>query len=163
MITDEELVKKSLSEGSHHFGVLIQRYANYLFGFGMRLTFGNRELSEDISQQAFMKAYTNLKSFDSRKNFKHWLTGIAVNCFKDLIVKENQYSSIEEYSEPTYTPNIEGNQDFFNLIKPLTKEERLIFTLRFVYDYKVDEIGDFLDFKSGTIKSKISRAIEKLR
>ena len=87
METDEELVRRTLSEGSHHFGVLIQRYADYLFGLGMRLTSGNTELAEDISQQAFMKSYTYLKSFNSQKKFKHWLTGIAVNCYKDLIQK----------------------------------------------------------------------------
>mgnify|MGYP003388406627 FL=1 len=50
MEADEELVRRTLSEGSHHFGVLIQRYADYLFGLGMRLTSGNKELAEDISQ-----------------------------------------------------------------------------------------------------------------
>jgi RNA polymerase sigma-70 factor (ECF subfamily) len=163
VISDEELVRRTLSESSHHFGELIQRYANYLFGLGMRLTSGNKELSEDISQQTFMKAYAGLKSFDSGKIFKHWLTGIAVNSFKDLIIKENQYISIDEHNEPSYTPDLDGDRDFFSLISPLTNEERLIFTLRFVYDYQVDEIGDFLDIKSGTIKSKLSRAIEKLR
>ncbi|HIB75674.1 MAG TPA: sigma-70 family RNA polymerase sigma factor, partial [Gammaproteobacteria bacterium] len=133
METDEELVRRTLSEGSHHFGVLIQRYADYLFGLGMRLTSGNKELAEDMSQQAFMKSYTYLKSFDPQKSFKHWLTGIAVNSFKDLIAKENQYSSLEDTNEPSYTPHLEGNKDFFTLIKPLTKEERLIFTLRFIY------------------------------
>ena len=76
METDEELVRRTLSEGSHHFGVLIQRYADYLFGLGMWLTSGNKELAEDMSQQAFMKSYTYLKSFDPQKSFKHWLTGI---------------------------------------------------------------------------------------
>ena len=55
------------------------------------LTSGNTELAEDISQQAFMKSFTYLKSFNSQKKFKHWLTGIAVNCYKDLIQKENQH------------------------------------------------------------------------
>ena len=49
METDKELVKRTLSGGNHHYGVLIQRYADYLFGLGMRLTGGNRELAEDIS------------------------------------------------------------------------------------------------------------------
>ena len=65
METDEELVRKTLSEGSHHFQSLIQRYADYLFGLGMRLTSGNKELAEDISQQAFMKSFMYLKSFVS--------------------------------------------------------------------------------------------------
>lgn len=163
MQTDEELVKRTLSGGNHHYGVLIQRYADYLFGLGMRLTMGNRELAEDISQQSFLKSYAYLKSYDSRKAYKHWLTGIAVNCFKDMVHKEKPYRDLNAGNEPSYSPDMDGNKDFFNLIKPLTEEEKILFTLKYVYEYRTSEIGDFLDLKSGTVKSKISRAMEKLK
>jgi RNA polymerase sigma-70 factor (ECF subfamily) len=162
MEADEELVRRTLSEGSHHFGVLIQRYADYLFGLGMRLTSGNKELAEDISQQAFMKSFTYLKSFNSQKKFKHWLTGIAVNCYKDLIQKENQHLSLNTKDEPSYIPHLEGNIDFFNLIKPLNEDEKVLFILKYVYEYQVNEIADLLNQKLGTVKSKLSRALGKL-
>ena len=163
MESDKELVKKTLSGGNHHYGILIQRYADYLFGLGMRLTGGNRELAEDISQQSFLKSYTYLRSFDSRRTYKHWLTGIAVNCFKDMIKKDNQYTDLDIGNEPDYSPNLEGNADFFKLIKPLNEDEKIVFILRYVYDYQINEIADLLDLKSGTVKSKISRALEKLK
>jgi RNA polymerase sigma-70 factor (ECF subfamily) len=163
MTTDEELVQKTISGGSHHFGVLVERYSDYLFGLGMRLTSGNKEMSEDISQQAFLKSYSYLKSFDKKQSFKHWLTRIAVNSFKDLITKENQYSSNESPIESSHTPKLEGDQDFFNLIRPLSEDEKAIFILRFIYEYQVNEIGELLTMKPGTVKSKLSRAMEKLR
>ncbi|MDG1818536.1 MAG: RNA polymerase sigma factor [Porticoccaceae bacterium] len=163
METDEELVKRTLKGGSHHYGVLIQRYADYLFGLGMRLTGGNRELAEDISQQSFLKSYSYLKSFDSRKAYKYWLTGIAVNCFKDMIRKEQQYTGLDTVHEPSYSPQLEGNTEFFNLIKPLTEDEKILFTLKYIYEYQINDIADFLDQKPGTVKSKISRALEKLK
>jgi len=163
METDEELVKRTLSGGNHHYGILIQRYADYLFGLGMRLTAGNRELAEDISQQSFLKSYTYLRSFDSRKTYKHWLTGIAVNCFKDMIKKDNQYTDLDVSNEPSYSPSLEGNADFFNLVKPLPEDEKTLFILKYIYDYQINEIADFLGMKSGTVKSKISRALEKLK
>jgi len=163
METDEELVRRTLSGGNHHYGILIQRYADYLFGLGMRLTAGNRELSEDISQQSFLKSYTYLKSFDSRKPYKHWLTGIAVNCYKDLIRKEHQHLSLDANGELSYTPYLEGNMDFFNLIKPLTEDEKILFTLKYVYEYQINAIADLLNQKSGTVKSKLSRALERLK
>ena len=163
METDEELVKITLKGGSHHYGVLIQRYADYLFGLGMRLTAGNRELAEDISQQCFLKSYSYLKSFDSRKSYKYWLTGIAVNCFKDMVKKEQQYTALDAHDEPSYSPQLEGNSGFFNLIKPLTEDERILFTLKYIYEYRVNDIADFLDLKPGTVKSRISRALEKLK
>jgi RNA polymerase sigma-70 factor (ECF subfamily) len=163
MTTDEELVQKTISGGSHHFGVLVERYSDYLFGLGMRLTSGNKEMSEDISQQAFLKSYSYLKSFDKKQSFKLWLTRIAVNSFKDLITKENQYSSNESPIESSHTPKLEGDQDFFNLIRPLSEDEKAIFILRFIYEYQVNEIGELLTMKPGTVKSKLSRAMEKLR
>lgn len=163
METDEDLVKATLSKGSHHFGVLIKRHADYLFGLGMRLTLGNKELAEDISQQAFMNAFTYLKSFNSQKNFKHWLTGIAVNTFKDLVRKDNEHSSLDDKDKPSYKPHLDGNLDFFNLIKPLTEDEKILFTLKYVYEYQINEMADLLNLKSGTVKSRISRALEKLK
>ena len=65
MESDQELVRRTLS-GGNHYGVLIQRYADYLFGLCMRLTTGNRDLSEDISQQSFLKSYRYLASFDQK-------------------------------------------------------------------------------------------------
>ncbi len=163
MDTDEELVKRALKGGNHHYGVLVQRYADYLFGLGMRLTSGNRELAEDISQQSFLKSYSYLKSFDSRKTYKYWLTGIAVNCFKDMIKKDQKYTDLDSGSEPSYSPQLEGNTGFFDLIAPLTEDEKILFTLKYIYEYQINDIADFLDLKPGTVKSKISRALEKLK
>lgn len=163
MPSDEELVANTLVDGSHHFGVLIERYSDYLFGLGMRLTSGHKAQAEDLSQQAFMKAFMYLKSFKPEKQFKHWLTGIAVNCFKDIVKKENQYLSLPEHYEPFITPNHAENLDFFNLIKPLTHEEKTIFTLKYVYEYQTAEIAEFMNLNLGTTKSKINRALEKLK
>ena len=163
METDEELVKRTLGGETDCYRVLVQRHADYLFGLGMRLTAGNREFAADISQQSFLRAYKYLKSFHPKKKFKQWLTGIAVNCYKDLSNKENQYLSLEVIDEPSYTPDLGGNTGFFELIKPLAEDERAIFTLRYVYEYRIDEIAEVVDLKSGTVKSKISRALEKLR
>ena len=79
---DEEIVSKAL-EDIHHYGLLVERYADYLFGLGMRLTSGDSSLSKDIAQQTFLNSFTYLKSFNTKKKYKV-ATGIAINCFKDL-------------------------------------------------------------------------------
>ncbi|MDG1244161.1 MAG: RNA polymerase sigma factor, partial [Porticoccaceae bacterium] len=104
-----------------------------------------------------------LKSFDARKTYKHWLTGIAVNCFKDIRLKEQRYAPLDDINEASYSPRLEENSDFFNLIQPLDDNEKIMFTLKYVYDYRTQEIADVLDLKTGTVKSKISRALEKLK
>jgi RNA polymerase sigma-70 factor (ECF subfamily) len=163
MESDIDLINKTLSGGSHHYGVLIQRYSDYLFGLGMRLTAGNRALAEDISQQSFLKSYTYLASFDTKKSYKHWLTGIAVNGFRDAVKKEQTYTELETIDEPVYAPDLGEDGEFFRLIKPLDPEHRSLFTLRYVYDHSVDEIAQLTQLNAGTVKSKLSRAMEVLR
>lgn len=163
MESDSALVKLTLMGGHHHYGVLVHRYADYLFGLGMRLTRGDRALSEDLSQQSFLKSYLYLKSFDLNKSYKHWLTGIALNCFKDLRRDHWDYVPLVEADEPQLTPDFRSDDAFFELIRPLSPEERALVTLRYVYEYQVDEIAELMNLKSGTTKSKLSRALEKLR
>jgi RNA polymerase sigma-70 factor (ECF subfamily) len=172
MLSDEALIERSLTQGNHHFGELVKRYSDYLFGFGIRLTAGDSELAKDLSQQTFVRAFRYLHSFDTRhqsshakgeNRFRNWLTGIAVNCFNDLIKKENRYQELDDYFEPRYEAQYDESREFFDLISPLTKEERLIFILKYVYEFKIDEIARMTALNSGTVKSKISRALERLR
>jgi RNA polymerase sigma-70 factor (ECF subfamily) len=163
MQTDTQIVRATLKGGSHHFGLLVKRYADYLFGLGMRISGGNIALAEDASQQAFLKAFTYLKSFDQSKDFKHWLTGIAVNCCRDLLKDASRYSEFEGAVEDSHTSTSDSNDEFFKLIRPLNDEEKQLFVLRYVYEYTIDEIAQMLDIKPGTVKSKLSRGVEKLR
>jgi len=149
----------------------MQRHSDYVFGLNMRLTSGNRALAQDISQQTFLNAFTYLKSFDRTKAFKHWLAGIAVNCFKDAIKKENAYvsadtsnfsNSYKESLKGFHTPEPEMDSAFLALIKPLNMEERALVILRFVYEFKIAEIGELMALNPGTVKSKLSRATQKL-
>jgi RNA polymerase sigma-70 factor (ECF subfamily) len=174
MIPVPELVRRTLAEGAFHFGPLVQRHSDYIFGLNMRLTSGNRALAQDITQQTFLNAFTYLKSFDRTKAFKHWIAGIAVNCFKDAIKKENVYVSADapnfsNASNP-YKPSLEGfhtpepemDSAFLALIEPLNMEERALVILRFVYEFKIAEIGELMTLNAGTVKSKLSRATQKL-
>lgn len=171
MLSDETLVERSLRRGSHHFGELVKRYTDYLYGFGMRLTRGDSELAKDLSQQAFVRAFRYLGSYNQKHHspsastenrFRNWLTGIAVNCFNDLIATENRYQSLDQHLEPQAADH-DDSRAFYDLIKPLTQEERLIFVLRYIYEYQIDEIAEMTQLKPGTVKSKISRALERLR
>jgi RNA polymerase sigma-70 factor (ECF subfamily) len=172
MLSDEALVQRTLREGSHHFGELVTRYADYLFGFGLRLTGGNKELSEDIAQQSFARAFRYLKSFDksylsksssAEHRFRNWLTGITVNCFNDLIETEQRYQPLEEHLEPTYEARFDDSYAFYQLIKPLNAQDRILFVLRYIYEYRVPEIATLTSTNEGTVKSRISRALNRLR
>ncbi len=172
MISDDTLVARTLSEGNHHFGALVKRYADYIFGYGLRLTGGNASLAEDLSQQTFLRAFKYLPSYDKKHRLRHqndqnrfrnWLTGIASNCFRDLIKIEQRYQPLEHAIEPIFDPVYRDSHEFFALIKPLGAEDRVLFILRYVYEFSVDEISEQTGLNSGTVKSRLSRAMQRLR
>ena len=73
----------------------------------------------------------------------------------------NKYVDLEDISEQQVYEN--KDDDFFNMIKPLSSTERIIFTLKYVYDYKNEDIAKSLAMNINTIKSIIKRALVKLK
>tara|TARA_B100000963_G_scaffold356892_1_gene377965 strand:+ start:274 stop:759 length:486 start_codon:yes stop_codon:yes gene_type:complete len=161
MQSDKEIVDLCLNEGIHHFEKIIKSYNNYVFGVMMRITAGNVHFSEDLTQMAFLRAMKYLDSYDSSKEIKTWLVQIAINCFKNEIRTNNKYVNVEDFSnQQAYEKK---DDDFFNMIKPLSTTERIIFTLKYVYDYKNKDIAKSLSININTIKSIIKRALVKLK
>ena len=173
--SDEALIRLSLEQGSQYFGKLVKRHSDYLFGLGMRLSGGNHAMAQDMSQQAFIKAFKYLASFDPKppslgadpsKRFRNWLTGIAVNCYSDLVKVEAKYNDIDQLGDiiqPKAAHSSEELSEFSAMVRSLSTEERQLVTLRFIYEYSIDEIAGMLGLKSGTVKSKLSRAVARLR
>jgi RNA polymerase sigma-70 factor, ECF subfamily len=76
--TDEVLVAAAKSGNHPAFVELWKRYSNIAFKMAYRIT-GNRDDAEDVIQDAWMKAYVHLETFDGRAKFSTWLTRIAIN------------------------------------------------------------------------------------
>ena len=161
MHSDLEIVKKTLSDGNEYFEPLITRYNNYIFSIMMRLTSGNVDFSEDLTQLSFLRALKYLNSYDQKKNFKNWLISIAVNWFKSEIKKESKYI-LDEVSDVAVEDSNTSN-DFYKMIKNLNVNERVILTLKYVYDQKNEEIASTLKLNINTIKSITKRALDKLK
>ena len=118
MHSDLDIVKKTLSDGNEYFEPLITRYNNYIFSIMMRLTSGNVDFSEDLTQLSFLRALKYLNSYDQKKNFKNWLISIAVNCFKSEIKKESKYilDEVNDVAEIIYSAIHEEAQILFGSV-----------------------------------------------
>lgn len=171
--SDAELVKLTLTQGSHYFGQLVKRHSDYLFGLGMRLSAGDAHLSHDLAQSTFLNAFKYLASFDpNRKNindaqevrFKNWLTRIAINNFNDMCRENSKYQHLEnEETVADESQNKEVSDDFFQLIRPLTIEQRTLITLKYIYEYSNQEIASLMSLKLGTVKSRLNRSLNRLK
>src|SRR4030067_3116765 len=75
---DEQIVKKVLLGGTESFKIIVERYQRKIFCIGMRF-YNNEEDSYDFTQEVFIKAFENLRSYAGRAPFRFWLTKIAYN------------------------------------------------------------------------------------
>ena len=163
MISDQEIVEKCIQEGNEHFEELIKRHSNYIYGFMMRLTGGNQMFAEDLTQTAFLRAISYLKSYNPEKEFRGWLATIAINCFRTEVKKHAKYNLEESMDHISANEQRGDNQDFYKLISHLSSDERTILTMKYIYDYKNADIARDLNMNLNTVKSVIKRALEKLK
>ena len=77
------------------FDRLVRKYQSPVRRFFLHLTCGDSELSDDLSQDTFIKAYTNLASFKNLSSFSTWLYRIAYNVFYDYLRARKETDSLE--------------------------------------------------------------------
>ena len=77
------------------FDQLVKEYQSSVRRFFLHLTCGDSELSDDLAQDTFIKAYTNLSSFKNLSSFSTWLYRIAYNVFYDYLRTRKETDSLE--------------------------------------------------------------------
>src|SRR5260370_31133558 len=87
---DEDLVAAAKLGDHHAFAELWTRHSKIAFNMAYRIT-GNRDDAEDAIQDAWMKAYTHLNTFDGRAKFSTWLTRIAMNSALMILRKKRAH------------------------------------------------------------------------
>ncbi len=88
-LTDEEIVSMIRSGETDSFGILVERYEAKMKRYARKFLFGYED-TEDLIQQVFVKAYVNIRSFDTTRKFSSWLYRIAHNEFINAIRKKKK-------------------------------------------------------------------------
>ena len=148
------------------FDSLVKKYQSPVRRFFLHQTLGDEELSDDLAQETFIKAYTHLASFKNLSNFSTWLFRIAYNIFYDYIRNRKETSGLEDWEvDATYQTEqrrIGEEMDIYRGLSILKEAERTCITLRYMEDLPVDKIASITGMPSGTVKSHLSRGKEKL-
>jgi RNA polymerase sigma-70 factor (ECF subfamily) len=123
--------------------------------------------AEDVMITAFMKVFTNIKSFENKGSFEGWIRRIIVNeCISYLRVqKKVSFIEDENYSEESFN-NIESQlslEDIQFLIDNLPDGYKMVFNLFAIEGYKHREIATMLGINEGTSKSQFSQARKMLQ
>ena len=163
------------------FEDLVKRYDRNVFRIAQHIT-QNREDAEDVVQDAFLKAYSNLAQFQGQSKFYTWLVRIAVNeaLMKlrkrrpERMVSLDEDVKTEEDSVPRevadWSPNPEQQYNQAELKEILSKtiqglppSFRTVFVLRDVEGLSTEETSDALELSIPAVKSRLLRARLQLR
>lgn len=167
--TDRQLVERVLDGNAEAFNLLVWRWQRQLFNFLLRFT-GNRELAQDICQEAFLQSYVRLKDLRDKEKFVSWLFRIAVNLCRSE--QRRPTLPMQDAAEPDGIGQMPGQirsdaremqLTLRCLIARLDPELRKVVLLRVFHGFQFDEMAIILDSPVSTVKSRLYRAFEEIR
>ncbi|MCY1720255.1 sigma-70 family RNA polymerase sigma factor [Prolixibacteraceae bacterium Z1-6] len=146
---------------------LYKLYCKGMFNVAMRMT-NNKSVTEDVLQDAFVKAFLEINKLKDEKAFGGWLKRIVINrcidvsrkatlVFTDLEALQNQHLEIADDVDCETDPEL-----IHNLIKKLPDGAREILVLRALEGFKHAEIGEKLGISESTAKTQFFRAKQLL-
>ena len=174
---DHAAIRAVLSGDRDAYAALVAHHSRSVFRVAYRIT-GNEADAEEVVQDAFMRGYRKLDSFESRANFGTWIYRIAVRCALDKVSRRTgpgianptDDAELETIQVPDHTPSPEqvllsGELGAFrqSAMNSLTALERTAFTLRHMEDCSMEEIAAVLDIAPNAAKQAVYRAVHKLR
>jgi len=151
--------------------VLFEAYYKRTFAVAYNIL-RRRENAEDITQDAFIKAFQNLHQLQDETKFGAWLAVIASNLARNYLKREKKILLTDELPEirSASVPNDTEEEVMRSLevdrvraaVRTLPPEQYQVIVLQYYYDLKVDEIAAMLNIRTGTVKSRLFRARQKL-
>jgi len=148
------------------FDELVKKYQSPIRRFFLNLTCGDSELSDDLAQDTFIKAYTNIASFKNLSSFSTWLYRIAYNIFYDYIRSRKETNDLDAREVDAISSveqdNLGQKVDVYQSLKTLKEIERTCITLFYMEDVSIEKIAGITGCPVGTVKSHLSRGKEKL-
>jgi RNA polymerase sigma-70 factor, ECF subfamily len=124
---------------------------------------GRREMADDVAQDAFERAFAVLNRFDERRPFAPWLHRIVVNRCLDLLRSERRLVAAEAELERLEAREESGDQELLAAVAGLSLQRRVVVVLRYGLGYSPAAIASLLDIPTGTVNSRLARALEDLR
>lgn len=184
-LEDAELVEQCRNGNLTAFGRLVTKHQDHVLNTCWRVC-GDRQEAEDLTQEAFIRAFESIGQFAGRSRFSTWVYRIALNLAISARRKdrhrrthsldearcrqedEPQRPAIERLasSEPAPQDRLfsrEEGRGVLAALERLDDESRAVIVLRDVEDLSYDEIAEILDVPNGTVKSRLHRARLALR
>ena len=166
-MSDEELMAQVRSGVGEMLGLLFERYQGPLCNFYLKLT-GDRTLSEDLVQEVFFRMLKYRQTYRTETPFRAWMYQIARNARVDHLRRKRPETSWDPGMSPAVEPadSAEQSQEAALLRRALLglpEDKREVLILSRFQDLRYEEIARMLGCETGTIKTRVHRALKELR
>jgi RNA polymerase sigma-70 factor (ECF subfamily) len=169
---EADLLRKARGGNLFAFEEIVKRYQRRVYSVARRIV-QRHDVADDVTQEAFLKAYQALASFDLARPFGPWIcriaANLAVNHVRSPEAREQELPD-GHLEMPSSAPDPlrealdgEAQRQLQDALQALPREQRAVLVLRVVEDLSYREIADALGLEMGTVMSRLSRAREKLR
>ena len=175
---DAELIQRILAGDQDAFTPLVNKYQKGVHALAWR-KIGDFHIAQEITQDAFLKAYQKLGTLKSYELFGGWLYVIAANLCLDWLRKNPppeqslEVTDVSEVNQVSYSRYIAGEQAteadearrevVKKLLQKLPESERTVMTLHYLGEMTIKTISEFLGVSPNTVKSRLNRARNRLK
>lgn len=165
---DDRVLVEEVLRGNHGaFAELVDRHQTSLFNTALRMT-GDYEEARDLTQEVFIKAYNNMKTFRPEHRFFSWIYRMLINSTLNSLKKSQRQTALKmEVVSKDMLPDEEFNrlrlsQRIDCALMELTFNSRIVIVLRHFNDMSYDEMSDALALPLKTVKSRLYSARQTL-
>jgi RNA polymerase sigma-70 factor, ECF subfamily len=160
------LIQQALDGNPEAFGTLVTRYQHVMYTVALRML-GNPEDARDVTQDAFVKAYRQLATFDIHYRFFSWMYRIVINESFNMIRARHPQEPLDIEFAGTGNPfdsalAVERHEHIEAALRRLTPEYRAVVVLRHFAGQSYGEIAAALDIPEKTVKSRLYSARQLL-
>lgn len=174
--SEPDLIRQILDGKKALFEIIIRRNNAILYKTGRSYNYSHED-TQDLMQETFIDAYRNLSKFENRSTLKTWITRIMLNkCFhkKQKFSFNEAPSEIDDKSVPMYSSNHDTDTSksvinkelgmvIENALQQLSLDYRLVFSLREINGFSVEETAETLNISQSNVKTRLNRAKAMLR
>lgn len=169
-MNEEELVKQLQDKSTQRaaFARVVAQYSEPIYWQIRRIVLSHED-ANDLLQNTFIKAWTNLDSFRGDSKLSTWLYRIAVNEALNFVQRQKNSLSLDEDSSVV---DFLMSDEFFDgdelqaqlqaVIASLPEKQRLVFQMKYFQDLKYEEISEILGTSVGALKATYHHAVKKI-
>ncbi|MDP4712263.1 MAG: sigma-70 family RNA polymerase sigma factor [Saprospiraceae bacterium] len=167
-MTEKELIQGCASGNRNCQQVIFRRYAGKMLALSLRYARHQME-AEDIVQEAFIRVFDHIHTFEFRGSFEGWIKRIVINIalknFSRKSFSQEEIGIDQDFDAPVEAPAdlLMGAQEILDLVNELPDGYKIVFNLYAIEGYSHKEIAEMIGIQESTSRSQLVKARKMLQ